>query len=242
MQGLFYDICPWFYDMKNSIQHIFFDLDHTLWDFDKNSELAFARIFEANYPHVQIDEFIAVYIPINKACWQLYQVDQMSHDQLRYQRLKQSFDAMNVSISDDEINQIAIDYIAYLPEFNHLFDGVHEVLSYLQTKYVLHVITNGFAQVQDRKMDQSNLTPYFKTITNSELAGAKKPNPIIFEHALQVATATKSNSVMIGDSLDADVLGALDFGMQAVFFNPFDEEVSQEIIQISHLLELKNIL
>ncbi|MEN9322456.1 MAG: hypothetical protein RL699_236 [Bacteroidota bacterium] len=227
--------------MKNSIQHLFFDLDHTLWDFEKNSQLAFERIFDAQFPQVSIDEFIAVYIPINKACWQLYQVDQMSHDQLRYQRLKQSFDAMHVSISDDEINQIAIDYITYLPEFNHLFDGVHEVLDYLQTKYDLHVITNGFAQVQDRKLTQSNLTPYFKTNTNSEMAGAKKPNPLIFAHALQVASAKKTNSVMIGDSLDADVQGALDFGMQAVFFNPFNEKVSEEIIQISHLRDLKQL-
>jgi putative hydrolase of the HAD superfamily len=115
------------------------------------------------------------------------------------------------------------------------------VLDYLQTKYELHVITNGFAQVQDRKLERSNLTPYFKTITNSELAGAKKPNPIIFEHALQVASASKNNSVMIGDSLDADVQGALDFGMQAVFFNPFNEKVSEEIIQISHLRDLKQL-
>jgi putative hydrolase of the HAD superfamily len=227
--------------MKNRIQHLFFDLDHTLWDFEKNSQLAFERIFDAQFPQVSIDEFIEVYIPINKACWQLYQVDQMSHDKLRYQRLKQSFDAMHVSISDQEINQIAIDYINYLPEFNHLFDGVHEVLDYLQTKYDLHVITNGFAQVQDRKLTQSNLMPYFKTITNSEMAGAKKPNPLIFAHALQVASASKNNSVMIGDSLDADVQGALDFGMQAVFFNPFDEKVSEEIIQISHLRDLKQL-
>ena len=227
--------------MKNSIQHIFFDLDHTLWDFEKNSQLAFARIFDANYPHIQMDEFIAVYMPINKACWELYQVDQMSHDELRYQRLKQSFDALDVAFSDQEIDQIAIDYIAYFPEFNHLFEGVHEVLDYLQTKYQLHVITNGFAQVQYRKMDQSKLTPYFKTITNSEMAGAKKPNPIIFAHALQVAEAQKSNSVMIGDSFVADVKGALDFGMQAVFFNPFQEEVSSTICQINQLVDLKNI-
>ena len=82
-------------------------MDHTLWDFEKNSELAFARIFDAKYPHIQIADFIGVYIPINKACWQLYQVDQMTHDALRYQRLKQSFDALAVEISDDEINQMA---------------------------------------------------------------------------------------------------------------------------------------
>jgi len=227
--------------MKNSIQHIFFDLDHTLWDFEKNSQLAFARIFDANYPHIHLDDFIAAYMPINKACWQLYQVDQMSHDELRYQRLKQSFDALAVAISDHEINQIATDYIHYLPDFNHLFDNAHEVLHYLQSNYHLHIITNGFAEVQYRKMHQSNLTPYFKTITNSELAGAKKPNPIIFEHALQVASATKSNSVMIGDSLDADVLGALDFGMQAVFFNPLNEAAAADICQINQLIDLKNI-
>lgn len=227
--------------MKNSIQHIFFDLDHTLWDFEKNSQLAFARIFDANYPHIPLDDFIAAYMPINKACWQLYQVDQMSHDELRYQRLKQSFDALAVAISDHEINQIATDYIHYLPDFNHLFDDAHEVLRYLQSNYHLHIITNGFAEVQYRKMHQSNLTPYFKTITNSELAGAKKPNPIIFEHALQVASATKSNSVMIGDSLDADVLGALDFGMQAVFFNPLNEAAAADICQINQLIDLKNI-
>jgi putative hydrolase of the HAD superfamily len=227
--------------MKNSIQHIFFDLDHTLWDFEKNSQLAFARIFDANYPHIHLDDFIAAYMPINKACWQLYQVDQMSHDELRYQRLKQSFDALAVAISDHEINQIATDYIHYLPDFNHLFDDAHEVLRYLQSNYHLHIITNGFAEVQYRKMHQSNLTPYFKTITNSELAGAKKPNPIIFEHALQVASATKSNSVMIGDSLDADVLGALDFGMQVVFFNPLNEAAAADICQINQLIDLKNI-
>ena len=227
--------------MKNSIQHIFFDLDHTLWDFEKNSQLAFARIFDANYPHIHLDDFIAAYMPINKACWQLYQVDQMSHYELRYQRLKQSFDALAVAISDHEINQIATDYIHYLPDFNHLFDDAHEVLRYLQSNYHLHIITNGFAEVQYRKMHQSNLTPYFKTITNSELAGAKKPNPIIFEHALQVASATKSNSVMIGDSLDADVLGALDFGMQAVFFNPLNEAAAADICQINQLIDLKNI-
>ena len=227
--------------MKNSIQHIFFDLDHTLWDFEKNSQLAFARIFDANYPHIHLDDFIAAYMPINKACWQLYQVDQMSHDELRYQRLKQSFDALAVAISDHEINQIATDYIHYLPDFNHLFDDAHEVLRYLQSNYHLHIITNGFAEVQYRKMHQSNLTPYFKTITNSELAGAKKPNPIIFEHALQVASATKSNSVMIGDSLDADVLGALDFGMQAFFFNPLNEAAAADICQINQLIDLKNI-
>jgi len=229
--------------MKNSIQHIFFDLDHTLWDFEKNSQLAFARIFDANYPHIHLDDFIAAYMPINKACWQLYQVDQMSHDELRYQRLKQSFDALAVAISDHEINQIATDYIHYLPDFNHLFDDAHEVLRYLQSNYHLHIITNGFAEVQQRKIHHSGLQKYFQTITNSEMAGVKKPHPNIFEFALSLANTNKENAIMIGDCIDADVRGAMAFGMQAVLFDENEIHSSEEeIIVIKHLLELKKIL
>ena len=169
--------------MKN-ITDIFFDLDHTLWDFDKNSILAFEKIFTERHPTININEFIEMYVPINQACWKLYQVDKMTHEELRYERLKQSFDALGYKISDDEINRIAIDYIAFLPDNNQLFDGAIEVLEYLTSKYNLHIITNGFAEVQHRKMYHSGLEKYFKTITNSEMAGVKKPHSTIFEFAL----------------------------------------------------------
>jgi len=204
--------------LKNDITHIFFDLDHTLWDFDTNSALAFDQIFKKDYPQVATAKFLEKYIPINQACWALFQVDKMTHDELRYQRLKQSFDAIQFAISDSQIEQIAHDYIQLLPEFNHLFDDALETLSYLKARYDLHIITNGFAEVQFRKMSNSNLAQYFKTVTNSEMAGAKKPNPIIFQHALHLAQADKKQSIMIGDSMEADVIGALDFGMEANFF------------------------
>ncbi len=227
--------------LKNDITHIFFDLDHTLWDFDTNSALAFDEIFKKDYPAIVTTAFLEKYIPINQACWSLFQVDKITHEELRYQRLKQSFDAIQFHVSDSQIDQIAEQYIQLLPEFNHLFDDALETLSYLKERYELHIITNGFAAVQFRKMSSSNLSQYFKTVTNSEMAGAKKPNPIIFQHALQLANASKKNSIMIGDSMEADVIGALDFGMEAIFFNPNQIEVAENIIQINTLVQLKTI-
>ena len=171
-----------------------------------------------------------------------YQYDKISHDELRYNRLKHSFDALNYVISDEEIENIAQQYIHLLPENNHLFDGVFEVLDYLTQKYRLHIITNGFAEVQFRKLKNSNIGSYFQTITNSEMAGVKKPNPIIFEYALDLAKAKKESSIMIGDCLEADVKGALNAGLDAIFFNESNVQAEQGIKQINHLLELKKYL
>ena len=228
--------------MKTNITDVFFDLDHTLWDFDKNSEMAFDRIFKNRFPEIKIQDFIAKYAPINQECWKLYQNDKITHLELRYNRLKFSFDALNINISDENINQVANDYIEFLTDNNHLFDGAIEVLDYLRPKYRLHIITNGFANVQDKKINNALLSGYFQTITNSELAGVKKPNSIIFDYAVNVAKASKQNSVMIGDCLDADVNGALNAGLDAIFFNDKKVTVPDNIKQINHLLELKKYL
>ena len=228
--------------MKNykHITDIFFDLDHTLWDFDKNSEMAFKTIFENDFPEIEIQDFMKVYVPINQAVWKLYQKDEIMSNQLRYMRLKQSFDAINIDISDHQIENIAEEYIKLLPENNHLFEGTIEILDYLRQKYTLHIITNGFANVQDKKLNNSNIRKYFETITNSDNAGAKKPNPIIYDYSLNMANAKKETSIMIGDCLDADINGALDFGIDAVFVNYHNIDVDKNINQIKKLSELKN--
>ena len=145
-------------------------------------------------------------------------------------------------ISDAEIDTISHDYIEYLPDNNRLFDGAIEILDYLQPKYNLHIITNGFAEVQSKKIANSDLGHYFKTITNSEMAGVKKPHPNIFEFALSLAKVKKENAIMIGDCIDADVRGALDYGMEAILFDDKGFHSVKEIKIINHLLELKNIL
>ena len=227
--------------MEN-ITDIFFDLDHTLWDFDKNSSVAFEKIFKKQHPNIDSVVFIEIYAPINQACWKLYQVDKITHEELRYQRLKQTFDALNYSISDEEIDRIANDYIEFLPDNNQLFDGAFEVLDYLFSKYNLHIITNGFAEVQQKKINKSGLNNYFKTITNSEMAGVKKPHRNIFEFALSLAKVKRENALMIGDCIDADVRGALNFGMKAILFDEKEIHSHQDVVTINHLLELKKIL
>lgn len=229
--------------MKHThIKDVFFDLDHTLWDFDKNSELTFDGIFNRIHPEIITKQFIEKYVPINQVCWKLYQYDKITHEELRYKRLKNSFDAINYAISDEEIDEISIDYIRFLPENNHLFDGAIELLEYLKPNYNLHIITNGFADVQFKKINNSKIANFFHTVTNSEMAGVKKPNPTIFDFALDLAKAKKENSIMIGDSLDADVQGALDAGLDAIYFNENNIEVENNIKHINHLLELKKYL
>jgi YjjG family noncanonical pyrimidine nucleotidase len=228
--------------MNRNITDVFFDLDHTLWDFEKNSALAFETVFKMQDLDVNMTEFLKFYVPINREYWERYRKDEITQKQLRYGRLKDAFDLINFPISDEMIEVLSVEYIHYLPKFNHLFDGTIEILEYLKTKYNLHIITNGFAEIQGNKLDNSYISHYFKTVTNSEMAGVKKPNQKIFEYALNLAEAKKENSIMIGDCIEADVQGALDAGLEAIFFNENAISVPQNIKQINHLLELKKHL
>lgn len=225
-----------------NITDVFFDLDHTLWDFEKNSALAFEAVFKMQDIAVDMAEFLKYYVPINREYWERYRKDEITQKQLRYGRLKDSFDLINYTISDDLVELLSVEYIHYLPKFNHLFDGTIEILDYLKPKYNLHIITNGFAEIQGNKLDNSYISHYFKTITNSEMAGVKKPNALIFDYALKLANTKKENSIMIGDCIEADVQGALDAGLDAVFFNENKIQVPIYIKQINHLLELKKYL
>ncbi|PHQ29458.1 YjjG family noncanonical pyrimidine nucleotidase [Leeuwenhoekiella nanhaiensis] len=208
------------------IKHVFFDLDHTLWDFDRNSELAFQAIFEKNRIDLPVSQFLEVYKPINFEYWKYYREARVTKEQLRYGRLKKSFDALSIQIDDFLINRLSVDYIDFLPRHNHLFDGTLELLEELEARYDLHIITNGFEEVQHLKLKNSKIDRYFKTVTSSEAVGVKKPDPKIFMHALKVADARVEESVMVGDTYEADILGAQNIGMQTIFFNYHNEKLN----------------
>ncbi len=222
------------------IKHVFFDLDHTLWDFDKNSKLTFQQIFKEQHIAMAIDDFLEVYIPINLKYWKLYREEKIEKEALRYKRLKETFDNLKFAISDELIYKIATDYIRYLPNFNYLFSNAAEVLEYLESKYQLHIITNGFNEVQHLKLQKSGIDKYFKQIITSECVGAKKPNRKVFEFALHKAAARAQESIMIGDNYEADIMGALSVGMMAIHFS--ETSKSNGIQQVSSLLELKKYL
>jgi YjjG family noncanonical pyrimidine nucleotidase len=222
------------------IKDVFFDLDHTLWDFEKNSALAFKTVLEEHNIKIDLSEFLLHYIPLNLKYWEKYRRDEVTQAQLRYFRLKDTFDLLGYEIDDKTIDMLSDSYILHLPKNNHLFDGTLEILDYLSGKYRLHIITNGFHEVQHHKISNAKIGHYFVTVTNSETAGVKKPNPLIFEHALKLANAKKESSIMIGDCIEADVQGALDFGIDAILFN--ENAGSDSVKCVSRLQDLKKYL
>jgi putative hydrolase of the HAD superfamily len=228
--------------MNNHIKHVFFDLDHTLWDFDKNSRLTFQKIFNLNKLEVNLDDFLEIYEPINLKYWKLYREEKVSKSALRYGRLKEAFDGVGVAVDDSLINNLSDAYIDQLSTFNNLFDGTFEILDYLSSKYQLHIITNGFEEAQEKKLATSNIKHYFKTVTNSEMVGVKKPNPKIFNFALDIAKAKSSESIMIGDSLEADIEGAHKIGMDTIHFDYKDSDINHNFKRITALKMLNNYL
>lgn len=221
------------------ITDIFFDLDHTLWDFDRNSELTFKKIFRMNQINIHLDDFLKIYVPKNLEYWKLYRENKIDKESLRFARLNDVFTLLNTSIDPKMIIKLSEDYIEHLASFDHLLEGTLELLTYLRPNYRLHIITNGFREVQTRKMKSSNILHYFDTITDSEMVGVKKPNPRIFNHAFGISKANPENSIMVGDNYEADILGALDYGFDAICYNYHKEDLDAKIKQVNKLLELK---
>lgn len=204
---------------KIKISDVFFDLDHTLWDFDRNSLLAFQRVFAKHNIEIKVSDFIRVYEPINFNFWKLFREELVTKQELRRGRLTETFKSFQLDFSIEFIDELAEDYIDELPKDNHLFDGTLEILEYLSNKYRLHIITNGFHKVQCLKLEKSGIAKYFDTVTTSEEVGLKKPNPVIFNKAMEKAVVQASESIMIGDTFEADILGAEAVGMQTLFYN-----------------------
>ena len=226
----------------NGITDIFFDLDHTLWDFQKNSALTFDFLLKKYQINIDLNKFLNIYIPINFSYWKLYRDEKITKEFLRYNRLKSSLEKLNISLSDDVINKIADDYVISLPVNNFLIKDTILVLDYLRNKYRLHIITNGFTEVQNKKIVNSQIKKYFHSIIDSETVGVKKPNIKIFDYALKVSGARSKNSLMIGDNLEADILGALNAGFHAIHFNNNNEAPHEHCLILSELKSLMECL
>jgi len=225
----------------NKINTIFFDLDHTLWDFERNSYLTFKNIFsKRNFPFSH-SKFIKLYVPINYKYWDQYSNDIISAEDLRTIRLEKTFQALKFNYNKKIIDEISEEYIKTLPTQSFLFDGVIDLLIFLKTKYNLHIITNGFEEVQYEKLKHSKLLPYFDKIINPENALAKKPSSKIFFHALKVVNKNPEDCVMIGDNLIADIMGALNVGMNAIHFNSTNEPKHEKCNIVYSIKELYNL-
>lgn len=224
-------------------KHIFFDLDHTIWDFDKNAEETLFELY-AIYQLKKlglnsVDIFIETYTQNNLALWADYHLGKIDKQVLRETRFKKTF--LDLGLSPELIpEQFEEDYINICPTKTNLFPDAHPTLIYLNSKYELHLISNGFKESSELKIKNTGLTPYFKNVFISEIIGVNKPDKAIFEYALQKAGGSIHESVMIGDSLEADIRGAINFGMDAIYFNPNRLEKPEDVVlQIHNLAELQ---
>jgi YjjG family noncanonical pyrimidine nucleotidase len=226
--------------------HIFFDLDHTLWDYNRNCEEALEEIFVnfqlQNIGITNSKILITNFHIVNENLWKLYDTHQITASELRTRRFREIFDLF--SISDHTLcDQLHEAYMDLSPNKPHVLPGTTEILEYLHPKYNLHIITNGFFDNQAMKMKAAGITHFFKSVTCSHSAKARKPEKAIFEFALNQAKATVNQSVMIGDNYDVDILGAKNVGMDFVFFNPSNNFMkNEEKSMVKHLLELKDFL
>jgi putative hydrolase of the HAD superfamily len=228
-------------------KHLFFDLDHTLWDFDANARKTLEQLhLDLNLPEKGIhdfDLFYRNYLVHNEKLWAKYRNGQIRQDELRLKRMWLSL--LDFKIADEALaRQMNELFLQLLPTRTLLFPDTIEVLQYLRDKgYGLHLITNGFDEVQHNKLRYSGLAEFFEVVVTSECSNSLKPQKEIFEYALNKTGAKVEESLMIGDTLDVDVVGALNVGMDAVHvnYNGAEQEV-EPTYTIYHLRELKNFL
>ena len=228
-------------------RHLFFDLDHTLWDFDANAMETLADVYrDLQLQEVGIhdfDFFCQQYLHHNAILWDRYHHGLITADDLKWKRMWRTL--LEFKIGNEELaRKMSGHFLELLPMKKTLFPYTHEILQYLKQKeYKLHLITNGFEKTQWRKLDNSQLGHYFEEVITSETSNSIKPNKEIFEYALKVTHAALKESIMIGDNLDADIQGALNAGMDAVFVNHVNAELNgiNPTFVIHHLKELEEI-
>lgn len=228
-------------------KHLFFDLDHTLWDFDANATIALSVLFDTenigdviNAPY---EEFLQHYLHHNEVLWTRYHNGFISAEDLKWKRMWRSL--LEFKIADEQLARtMGEKFLELLPVQKQVFPYTFEILDYLSEKgYQLHLITNGFKKTQEKKIINSGLKPYFNHMITSECSNSVKPKKEIFEYAFQKSGAHVSESLMLGDNLDADIKGAINAGMDSVFVNHLDaQHASPSTFTIKHLKELESFL
>lgn len=217
--------------MNKKYTHIFFDLDNTLWNFEKNSRYALLetfRYFQLDKKN-DFDRFFEVYSKHNHQLWASYRKKEVGKKELIQKRFQNTLIEQKINGVDPlEMNA---HYLSVMPKQKILNEGVLEILNYLKAKrYKMFIITNGFKEVQIKKLESSGLNLFFNKVFVSEEIKTPKPGKEIFVHAVKSANAKKRNSIMIGDDWDVDVLGALNFGIDAVYYDSSDHYELKRIV------------
>lgn len=223
-----------------------FDLDHTLWDYDKNCAEALQELYEVkNLKEKGVESFdhlLEVFMEMNMQMWDQYDLGIIQRDVIRYQRFHRILLALGV----DDYNlslEMSSEYVALSPTKKNLLPNAKVVLDYLKEKYNMLIITNGFDDIQATKLASSGISNYFDSVITSETAGHKKPAKEIFDYAMKTKCYQPDDVIMIGDNLNTDIKGAHNASIDSVYFNPLKKQHKTVLKhEISDLIELKSIL
>ncbi len=225
-------------------KHLFFDLDNTLFDFGASEQCVLHELYAHHLSHyfTSFQEFMSVYTPINQDLWERYRQHQIGKEAVKYGRFHKTLLVKNVE-NESLARYMGDVFVDKCTDNDTLVEGAKEVVATLAGKYTLHIVSNGFVEAQYKKLNLTGLRPFFKSITLSEEIKVQKPDRRFFQHALKSVNARKSESVLIGDSWESDIEGALSFGMDAIFFSYDGKEPPKgEIKTIFKLKELLSIL
>lgn len=225
---------------------LFFDLDHTLWDYEKNSLESLIELHTEydlyNYGGITIEKFLSTFQKVNTRLWDSYNKGIIDREHIKLNRFRSIL--TNFGIENDNMSRsLSVQYIDLCPQKTHLMPYAIEMLEYLKTKYKLYLLTNGFDDVQTIKMNKSKIAGYFQGMVTSETCGHRKPSKEIFDFTLEQAQAAAEETVMIGDNLMADIRGAQKANLDTVFFNPLKHNHKEPTTyEIDCLSQLSNIL
>jgi putative hydrolase of the HAD superfamily len=226
---------------------LFFDLDHTLWDFELNSKETMQELYSTHHIAAlgitDFDAFFNIYTAHNHRLWDRYSKGFIKQEELRWKRIYLSL--LDFKIANEQLSkEMSLEFLQILPTKKKLFPHTIEILNYLKDKnYKMHLITNGFESVQMQKIKNAEIAHYFTEVVTSETSNSLKPNKEIFEFALKTANATLSESIMIGDNETADIQGGINIGMDTVFVNHLNVAPTiPATYTITHLKELAELL
>lgn len=233
---------------QNTYDQLFFDLDHTIWDFDTNSEATLLDLFHELKLNERatgdFNHFHTTYHHHNEIYWDRFRKGFINREELRWKRMWRTL--VDFRVTDEALaKQMSDRYLDILPTKTNLFPHCIELLEYLsEKKYPMHLITNGFEKTQYQKIKNSGIDRFFTHMVTSEQAGIMKPHAAIFEYALNLTKSTAEKCIMIGDTLEVDILGAKNMGMDTAYFNPAKPHNDLVIptYVIGSLNELKSIL
>ena len=226
-------------------KHLFFDLDHTLWDFERNTSEAIKEIYEifnfSKWKFFSFSDFMKIFNEVNNYLWDKFNHGLIERTELRNTRFNMILGKLGV-LENDIPDGIGDKYLELAPVKSNVVPYTYEVLEHLKPNYQLHIISNGFDDVQHSKLKASKIHDYFDIIITSDSSGHRKPQKGIFEFAMKHAGASTTDAIMIGDNIDTDIIGAQNAALDQIFFNPnklgHDLKVTYEIDSLKQIMNI----